>query len=791
MTSSNGGLTWTAARRLTDFQDPVTNTLSSPNLFNNERPHLSLQNGTGFLVWERRFGTSSTNIYGAELDANGDIAGIPFRINSGTAECQNPIALNANGETIVVWFDNRDTWGRPNTVNRAYFAQKGEAEWINRALSSEGNTVFVRPVLFEENLSIIWQSNDRLYLLMPDITIAEPLLAGDNFTDGKVVSSSTAAIRWRAPEDSSGIAGYAYRWGRDPDAVPPEEVMLPGSMNSINQETDEDGAWYFALRSVDNAGNWSAPKTISFIRDTTPPEQAEIFPLQTDRQGYLVSNTFTLAWKRPIAADLEGYIWNLEWLSTESSSYRNAAEDAFLAAVSAQYRTTGTFVRDVRTVSGREEQSSYDNIDDGIWRFSLAPVDAVGNSGPVSIVYFRTNKYVPHTFISFIDHRQDEQGDLSMHIIGRGFVRDGLINRVYMGRDQGAPEREIVWQSGAYTVVSDREISVPLVVNLQAGRYYVGITHPVRGNYTTRPFLQVGPSQTIKYGDFTNIWQPSWTARPPRRITFNASLLVPALILVIALALAYYSMHGLAVIIKEGALVRMEMAAIISGEVMPEEKKRQTTKIKLRGMSLRIKLALFTAMIVIAVVVMVSVPVYVMMGTTERETLYQGLWDRSTVLLEGLASNARTFLPSNNLLELSYLPEQSASIPEAAYITISSHDEGTGVSSEEFGDFVWVTNDPAILDKIDTATLQPGISRLTDTISSRMNEISTELNERARREVSELAESINGLTQEALSLSLRVDEESQNRIIDIQASTRSLEIRLTEQLNEIGRGICS
>jgi hypothetical protein len=235
----------------------------------------------------------------------------------------------------------------------------------------------------------------------------------------------------------------------------------------------------------------------------------------------------------------------------------------------------------------------------------------------------------------------------------------------------------------------------------------------------------------------------------------------------------------------------MEMAAIISGEVMPEEKKRQTTKIKLRGMSLRIKLALFTAMLVIAVVGMVSAPVYVMMGTTERETLYQGLWDRSIVLLEGIASNVRTFLPSNNLLELSYLPEQSAAIPEAAYITISSYDGSGGVSSGEFGDFVWVSNDPAILNKIDTTTFQPGTSRIVDTISSRMRETSTELNERARREVSELAESINGLTQEALSLSLRVDEESQNRIIDIQTSTRSLEIRLTEQLNEIGREIGS
>jgi hypothetical protein len=791
-TSNDGGLTWTAARRITDFQDPDMFASASPDLFDNERPHFSIQNGAPFLVWERRYSSLPPSIYGAELDAGGFIAGSPFLISDATAECQNPIAVNAGGETVVVWFDNRDTWGNPRSVNRAYLAQKREGErgWTNHALSSGGNAVFTRPVLSGGSLSVVWQSGNRLYLLLPDITIANPLLAGENFVDGKPVSGSTAAIRWHIAQDSSGIAGYAYRWGRDPYAVPPLDVMLPESATGIQEAADEDGVWYFSLRSKDNAGNWSSPETITFIRDTTPPECAEILPFQIDGQGYLVSNTFSFFWRRPAAADLEGYIWNLELLNTETGAYRNVAEDAFLTAVQAQYRTAGTFVRDIRTVSGRGEHASYDNIDDGIWRFSLAPVDQVGNTGPVSAVYFRTNKYVPHTFITFIDHRQDEQGDLSMRIIGRGFARDGPVTRVYMGRDGEQPEREIVWQSGAYTVVSDREISVPLVENLKAGLYYVGVTHPMRGNHATRPILHIGPSQTIKYGDFSNIWQPSWTVRPQRWIVFNTSLIVPAMILVIALALVYYSIHGLAVILKEGAIVRMEMAAIISGEVMPGEKKRQTTKIKLRGMSLRIKLALFTTALVVAIVGMVSAPVYMMMGSTERETLYLGLWDRSTVLLEGIASNVRTFLPSNNLLELSYLPEQSAAIPEAVYITITSYD-GSGVSSGEFGDFVWVTNDPEILNKIDTATLQPGISRITDTITPKMSEISSGLNERARREVSELAESINSLTQEALSLSLRIDEESQNRIIDIQTSTRSLEARLTEQLNEIGREIGS
>jgi hypothetical protein len=300
-----------------------------------------------------------------------------------------------------------------------------------------------------------------------------------------------------------------------------------------------------------------------------------------------------------------------------------------------------------------------------------------------------------------------------------------------------------------------------------------------------------GPGQTVKRGDFTNVWQPSWTMRSPRRIVFNMGMLVPVLIVIVTLALAYYSIRGLAVILKEGAITRMEIAAIISGELMPAEKKRQTAKIKLRGASLRVKLVLFTTALVVAIVGMVAVPVYIMMDATERETLYQSLWDRSSVLLEGIASNVRSFLPSDNLLELSFLPEQSAAIPEAEYITITSYRGNGGDGSGEFGDYALATNDPGIFNKIDTATFQPGVSRLTDAITPRMGMIHEELSNRAQRETSELAESIGSLTREIVVLSLLPDEESRNRITDLQTSVRFLEASLTEQLNEIGKEIGS
>jgi serine phosphatase RsbU (regulator of sigma subunit)/BMFP domain-containing protein YqiC len=220
---------------------------------------------------------------------------------------------------------------------------------------------------------------------------------------------------------------------------------------------------------------------------------------------------------------------------------------------------------------------------------------------------------------------------------------------------------------------------------------------------------------------------------------------------------------------------------------MPSEKKKRLIKIRKRGSGLRLKLASFTIVLVLLVVVMVSAPLYLMMTRTQQETLLQGLWDRSTVLLEGLASSARAYLPSGVVLELGFLPAQSAAIPESHYVTITGYSTGSTI----YNDHVWATNDPDILSKVDTAELVPGVSRLTDVISPRLEGIGRELNEQARAEVGDISRTITELTREGVSIATRIDQASRQRLADIQVTTQALEARLTESLSAIARQIGS
>jgi serine phosphatase RsbU (regulator of sigma subunit) len=247
------------------------------------------------------------------------------------------------------------------------------------------------------------------------------------------------------------------------------------------------------------------------------------------------------------------------------------------------------------------------------------------------------------------------------------------------------------------------------------------------------------------------------------------------------------SVKGMKNVAAEAALIRREVAALISGDILPLEKKKSLKKIERRGMGLRLKLASFTIILVTFVVSITSIPLYITMTRTQEETLLTGLWDRSKVLLEGIASGARAYLPEQNLLELGFLPAQIAAIPEAKYITIT----GFGLESKVYNDSVWASNDPNILSKINTDNIQYGVSQISDDLSFRLPEISDELNRRARNQVGTITENISALKAENYSLSLITDTDIKNQKNAIQTRIHNLENQVTEDLNIIGSEIGS
>ena len=759
--SDDGGRTWSEARRFTNFNDPVVQTQAPPNNFDNQRPHLTnMGNNNLFLVWERRFLTQTPQIYSAVIDANGSLAGTVQRVNSEEAYCNNPVGFIYKNDPAVVWFDNR----RGN--NRIILAVREGSIWNNHQLSSvSSESSFARPVVDQSGVNIFWQGmvrgSGRIYLLSPDRSVHSPVITAGNFSPTRPNLSEKARVSWNIPADTSGIFGFSWIWTQDALAQPEKQVMIynTGTTANLNLElnADKDGQWYFCVAAQDFAGNWSAPARLGYYKKTTPPEPVTIIQPETDEDGFLVSNNFEISWKPSEDPFLAGYTWNLQYLGANESAPVNALPSRIM---------------------GMENSIGYQNHDDGLWAFSVAAIDQAGNIGEQSNLLFRTNKFVPYTSVSYADAKQDDQGTLSLRIIGRGFSSDGLITSVVLDPD-GKPQESGLY--GSFAILSDREIGGLRFENLEEGRYRLRLEHSTRGWHTVESPITVARSATVKFGDYSAEWKPSWSVQPRGGITVNPIMALAVILIIFCILGTAAAIRGIGGIIAESAAVKQETLAILTGEFMPIEKKQKITLIKKKGRGLGFKLASFTIVLVLSVVIMISTPMYIIMTGSQREMLLNGLYDRSKVLLEGLASSTRAYLPQGDqgALELGFLPAQSSALPEANYVTITGYRPGSIHS-----DHVWATNDPDILSKIDTTEYRPGVSRITDDLSPRYEQIRAELNERARSAVGDLSRSIMELTQEGQALALRMDDTGMRRLTDIQVTIRSLEVKLTEILSQ-------
>jgi serine phosphatase RsbU (regulator of sigma subunit) len=268
---------------------------------------------------------------------------------------------------------------------------------------------------------------------------------------------------------------------------------------------------------------------------------------------------------------------------------------------------------------------------------------------------------------------------------------------------------------------------------------------------------------------------------------FDASFFILGGLFLFCAAGLAFAFCGITAVITESIRVRLETAALIDGDIMPTEKEKCAGRLKKRGISLYPKLASFTIVLVFLVVIMVSTPLYVRMTVTQRETLFTSLRERVDVLLQGLDDGVRVYLVGGNLADLDSLPRQISAVPEAKYVTIT----GYSPASPIFDDLVLATNDPDILDKIDTPELQPGVSRLTDALSPYLEQIAAELNSRARLETGSLINSIAELQRQAAYLALQGDLSNHQRLTDIRMSIQRLETRLNDWLNKISRGMGS
>ena len=768
--------------------------------YHNQRPFVFSAGGTLHLAWERTLYTSdSADIWVAELSPDGAVAGAVEQVTM-QGGAHRPILFLSSGALSLLWFDSH----RGN--DSVYMAQKGGLFWDERTLcaaAADSWARFAYPAVASGELSFVWQALDarrkepRLYALQNDRRALPPRIVGVSFTEGRRSAARKATARLIAPPDPSGIAGFSWLWTQDKDAVPePVLTNLADSME-ISGVAPTDGVWYFKARALDYAGNWSATATLAYHRDLTPPLPPVVTVPARDGAGFLRSNTFEVRWRADARDDdVVGYTYTLSFLAPmEKQLAQTTLHPLSLSlqearAAAARLLSAHDAVREAeippRRSMGAVTVAAYDNRPNGLYAFSVCAVDAVGNIGARAVIPLLLNKYEPTTVVTALHATVDEFGTVDVSVLGRGFTYDGTISAVYLDRDGKAPYDIVrTLAAGDYKVADDGLITALRLEDADAGVYRVGLLHTDRGLYFSNQTLAVDSYGTVKLArqyDYRPVWRPQ--AVPVARWQVDAQQLLLGALGALSALCVLAAARGLSQAASEVAIVRQEVRALLTGGVMPLETKRARVAMLRRGASLKTKLALFTTLLVLGVVLLVALPLGFVMMTSQERALAHSLEEKVQLLLNSIASSARTHLPAQNDLELGALPNLAASMPEIEHVTILAQSrDGSDVGI----DYVWATNDDDILSKLDTDSYIQGSSRYVDATLNGLFGQFTALDEEARQAVGAMTAQIRELSAEGAALALETDDASIGRLAAINAEVRLLSERSTEELEALSR----
>jgi hypothetical protein len=121
-----------------------------------------------------------------------------------------------------------------------------------------------------------------------------PALTSPDHAVGYWSTNPAVNIAFSNAQDGwSGVDGYSYVWDQSPTTVPDTVKDAEETATGTTSPVLADGSWYFHLRTVDNAGNWSDPTTVGpFKIDRTPPSSPTV-----SAPSFPTTTTFTVGWK--------------------------------------------------------------------------------------------------------------------------------------------------------------------------------------------------------------------------------------------------------------------------------------------------------------------------------------------------------------------------------------------------------------------------------------------------------------------------------------------------------------
>lgn len=757
--------TWSQALMLTNENSLSNGETKAFTSYQNQSPSLFTYQDDTYLVWERTESVNSV-IKIAEISESGLKSRSTETIaNQGSASRGNLFVYD--GKLCIVWFDTRR--GRESV----YMAEKDGSFWEEFSLVENKNSnLFGYPVFINnaENpekpiLSFIWQqtagNKNTIEMLCPDKTVNIPTFTPLSFKNGKRSLQNDVSIQINFPQDSSNIAGYSYTWTKDRPGNPPKQIQHFTKEKKIVQKATAHGEYYLTVRVQDYAGNWSEPASQMYYLDLVAPKPPVIKLNNVDSNGLVKSNTFQIEWEKSVDDDVAGYSYRIDHISDIPKNLRESKKHPLKISESEVRSEVAKLLTKVQDSVNRNRkidskiktagQTSvkYHNLDNGVYVFSIAAIDEVGNVGDVSKQVFILNKFEPSTYISSVTKKMDDSGNYILTINGGGFTYDGTVSQIYIDSDGKAPYDLVLEKSkNQYKVQNDSLINnVNIGTELEEGVYKIFLLHTDRGLYKTGNILKIDQTGTLKIESEYLPKNQYSTEFKTYKYSLVINLVIAVLIVVFASIITFFVIETTGHATYEETVKNQEVKAVLKGEKMPMKKLQE----KLHPLpSLRRTIIRFTYLLIVVVVLVVTIENASKLVTMQKNTMASGLENRTEVLLESLASGVKNFFPSNNILELSALPGQKDAMSEVKYVTILGQPQDS--DSSENLNYVWASNDPDITEKIDTYTFEYGGSQITDPVILEITKNLSDYDEKIRAEVAPISQKISALNDQLMAI---------------------------------------
>jgi len=715
-TRVDGG-SWSPASPLTEMLEPSEG-IRDPLIWDNQRAFLrKTPENEILLAWERRSAGKLPDIAVAALNSDGSLASTVvekvIQGRSSSTVSAFPNIASIDGNTWLIWLD--DTGIRLARREGAY-AYNLEAVSLDSdvPLSDQNSTRYPKSIVFQGNTYVYWQDRasglERIVFLRPDLKVDKPTIISTNFPSAHAGSQIDLELLWRVPADPSGILSYRWLWSTEAEDTASngvEEIITTRENRTqsiryrLENPRENEGTWYFSLIVQDQVGNWSAPLKLVYNLDLTAPPPPVVTLPPAGANGYLDSNTFTIEWSDGEAELAQAYRWRLDYLA---SSPENLDLQSIEATTIGDPKNAFALDEGVATPN---RSIDWNNLDDGVWAFTVAAIDNAGNQGKPNTQVFFLNRYVPVTYITDVSIQKDLLESIDLRIVGRGFSVGAALDMVIIDQDGEEP-----WDyqftsanSSLRTISYDRIVELTGIEAMKAGNYYIGVHHPLRGTIFWNRTLQLSSTGTVKFGPlglytYQSLWK---SAALSLRVTGNQLLYI--LLILLGLTAFIFTVVRLVTLNREAKKLKYDVRAILTNQPLSADARAEAVRtIRRKGMGLRRKFTIaLTVLVVITITMIASVLGFVWIQM-ERSTLAEGLENESRLMVETLASSARNSIPAADRGELLLLPDRIAALPDALW-TIVTGPRSTLVNGElrstsDGYDYIWSSNNPDILNLI-------------------------------------------------------------------------------------------